>query len=81
MNPKNSAFPIEHDMYGSTQDGISIRDYIAIEVLKGIISNSTEGFQSMISKVAEKRELITEEYLAKLAYVQADALIKESKNI
>lgn len=66
MNPKASAFPQSY-ISNDNDRGISTRDYIAIEAMKGMLANPV--LSNNPHGVVESAER---------AYVLADALIAES---
>lgn len=66
MNPNKPAFPYEM----SSQSGITIRDYIAIEAMKAIITANPK--KNPLIKIPEEKQVTT------LAYIFSDALIAES---
>ena len=64
MKENSSAFPHETYKY---HDGLTMRDYIAIQAMQGWVSNPDHS-------------LSDSEYIARQAYKLADAMIKESNN-
>ena len=64
MEENDSAFPHETWKY---HDGLTMRDYIAIQAMQGWVSNPDHS-------------LSDSEYIARQAYKLADAMIKESNN-
>ena len=65
MNPNKPFFPITEDI-GTDYQGISTRDYIAIEVMKKLIPDQQSSHKYM------------GDYIPYIAYKYADALIAES---
>ena len=64
MKETDKVFPIQTEL--STEFGISVRDYIAIQAMMGLSANpslTTKGF----------------DVIADMAYIQADEMIKRSE--
>ena len=64
MKETDKVFPIQTEL--STEFGISVRDYIAIQAMMGLSANpslTTKGFDE----------------IADMAYIQADEMIKRSE--
>jgi hypothetical protein len=75
MKPNKQVYPTQD--FGGTgittrENGLTIRDHIAIEAMKGLISN-----QAVIMGISKKQRDI-EGAVASISYKYADALIKES---
>lgn len=66
MNPNKPFFPVTEDL-GTDYQGISTRDYIAIEAMKSVIE------ARFLPNVEPHRD-----FVARIAYEFADALIAES---
>jgi hypothetical protein len=64
MKETDKVFPLESEY--STESGISVRDYVAIQAMMGLSANpslTTRGFDE----------------IADMAYIQADEMIKRSE--
>lgn len=69
MNPKSPVFPNEGwDELNKEKNGISVRDYIAIEAMKALIPV----VESQVERTGERFSV------SEQAYIYADALIVES---
>ena len=76
MNPKAPAFPAEFGPQGE-RSGLTIRDYIAIEAMKSIVTASYENTVSF-QKVADAEKQSITALIAQASYDMADILIAES---
>lgn len=68
MKATNSAFPTE---LTTTDDGVSVRDYIAIQAMTGLLAG--------ISASHSSRPMPSYEAIAEDCYKMADAMIKQSE--
>ncbi len=80
MNPNDKAFPTQEfydEKLVGVKDGLSVRDYIAIEAMVALIHRVNKDPAKYAEVASELGTTITAK-VAAVAYVYADALVAES---
>ena len=74
-NDGGQAFPVFNKLYGTSEGGMSLRDWLAGHAMAAMIANPNT--PKAAGAVAKMLAMGDQEYIAATAYSQADAVLAE----